>query len=83
MYSIAFEFETEQEMQQVVKLLWEKRGITGELEMYPTSAGRYRLVICSEKQISDSFLETVPGKRIQAKAGYGSAVVKEAPAEYN
>lgn len=81
MYSIAFEFETEQEMQQVAKHLWEKQGITGELEMYPTSSGRYRLVICSEKQIRDSVLEKLPGKRIQAKAGYGSAVLKEAPSE--
>lgn len=81
MYSIAFEFETRQEMEQVAKQLWDKQGITGELEMYPTSSGRYRLVICSEKQVRESVLEKLPGKRIQAKAGYGSAVLKEATGE--
>lgn len=77
MYSIALEFETEAEMQSVAELLWKKHGVTGELEMYPTSTGRYRLQIHSEKQIRDNVLEKLPGKKVQAKGGYGSAVPKE------
>lgn len=78
MYSVAFEFESEQEMQQVADQLWKKHAITGELEMYPTSSGRFRLHVYSEKQIKDSVLEKLPGKKVQAKGSYGSAVPKEA-----
>lgn len=81
MYSIAFEFETEEEMHQVAELLWKKHGVTGELEMYPTSNGRFRLHVYSEKQIKDSVLEKLPGKRVQAKGSYGSALPKEVAGE--
>ncbi|NLJ80991.1 MAG: hypothetical protein GX335_08205 [Firmicutes bacterium] len=78
MYSIAFEFETEEEMKQVAEELWEKHRITGELEMFPTVQGKFRLHVYSEKTIKDSILEKIPGKRIQAKGTYGSAKPKEA-----
>lgn len=77
MYSFAFEFETEQEMQQAAEQLWEKQGVTGEFEMYPTSGGRFRLHIISEQQIPDSLLEKLPGKKITSKMGFGSPVLKE------
>ncbi len=83
MYSFAFEFETKQVMEKVAKQLWDKQGITGELEMYSTSQGRFRLVVCSEKPIRDSVLDKVPGKRVQAKAGYGSVLPKEVSSEDN
>lgn len=81
MYSIAFEFETEQEMQSIAEQLYKKHGITGEFEMYPTSGGRYRLHICSEKPIKDNILEKLPGKKVQVKGGYGSATSKEAASD--
>lgn len=77
MYSIAFEFETEKEMLQVANQLWKKHGITGEQEMYQ-SGGRYRLHIYSEKQIKESILEKIPGKKIQSRGSYGTALPKEA-----
>lgn len=77
MYSIAFEFETEKDMHFVADQLWKKHGVTGELEMYPTSNGRYRLHVHSEKQIRDSVLEKLPGKKVQVKGSYGSATPKE------
>jgi hypothetical protein len=80
-YAIAFEFETEEEMHKVAELLWKKHGVTGELEMYPASSGRFRLHVHSEKQIRDSVLEKLPGKRIQAKGSFGSAAPKEVASE--
>jgi len=70
-YSIAYEFETEEEMQRVADQLWNKHGITGEFEMYKTGNGRFRLHIYSEKQIKDSVLDKLPGKNVQVKGNYG------------
>lgn len=81
MFSIAFEFETEEEMKNVAEQLWKKHGVTGELEMYPTSNGRYRLNIHSEKQIRDSVLDKLPGKKVPVKGSYGSATPKEVTSE--
>lgn len=80
MYSIAFEFETEKEMLHVADQLWKKYGLTGEQEMYP-AGGRYRLHVFSEKQIKDSILEKLPGKKVQAKGSYGTASPKEATSD--
>ena len=51
MYSIAYEFETEEQMKAVADQLWNKHGITGEFEMYQAGNGRFQLHIYSEKQI--------------------------------
>lgn len=83
MYSIALEFETEQQMQQAANHLWNKHGITGEFEMYPTSSGRFRLHIYSERPIKDSVLEKLPGKNVPVKGNYGVSVPKEALSDDN
>lgn len=76
MHSIAFEFETEDEMKQVSYELWEKHKISGEFEMYPTKEGRYRLHVFSEKPIKESILEKIDAKKVQSKGNYGSPVRK-------
>lgn len=83
MFSLALEFETEEQMQETADRLWNKHGITGEFEMYQTSSGRYRLHIYSEKQIRDSLLEKLPGKRVQIKGSFGSAIRSEVAREDN
>ncbi|NLJ74859.1 MAG: hypothetical protein GX331_07705 [Firmicutes bacterium] len=80
-FSVGFEFETEETMLTVAEKLWTKYGVTGELEMYPTSNQKYRLNIHSEKQIKESILDKVPGKRMQAKISYGTSVPKESQNE--
>lgn len=82
-YSIAYEFETEEQMQQVADQLWNKHGITGEFEMYQANNGRFRLHIYSEKQIKESVLEKLPGKHVQIKGNYGVPAPKEAASEDN
>lgn len=77
MFSIALEFESEQEMQAVADKLWNKHGISGELEMFQTSNGTFRLHIYSEKPIKESLLEKLPGKRVQIKGSFGAAVRSE------
>lgn len=80
-FSIGFEFETEEQMLATAEKLWKKHGITGELEMYPTSNQKYRLNIHSEKQIRESILDQIPGKRMQAKISYGTSAPKESQNE--
>ncbi|MDI9484181.1 MAG: hypothetical protein QM372_01755 [Bacillota bacterium] len=81
MYSIAFEFETEKDMQRVADQLWNKHGITGEFEMYPTNDGRFRLQINSEKQIRANILDKLPGKVVQVKGNFGVPAPKEVLSE--
>ena len=83
MYSIAYEFETEQDMQLVADQLWNKHGITGEFEMYQSPNGKCRLQIYSEKQVKESVLEKLPGKAVQVKGNYGVPAPKEVPSEDN
>jgi len=82
-YSIAYEFETEEQMQAVADQLWNKHGITGEFEMYQAANGRFRLHIYSEKQIKDSVLEKLPGKHVQVKGNYGVPAPTEVVSEDN
>jgi hypothetical protein len=82
-YSIAYEFETEEQMKAVADQLWNKHGITGEFEMYQAGNGRFRLHIYSEKQIRESVLEKLPGKHVQVKGSYGVPAPKEVVSEEN
>ncbi|HHW72535.1 MAG TPA: hypothetical protein GX393_04815 [Firmicutes bacterium] len=77
MNSLALEFETEEEMKAVADKLWHKYGVTGELEMFQTPSGAYRLHIYAEKPIKESILEKLPGKRVQIKGSFGAAVRSE------
>lgn len=77
MYSIAFEFETEEEMEKIAETLWNKHGITGEFEMYSTPEGKFRLQVFAEKKIKEGVLAKIPGAQIKTKGNYGSSAPKE------
>lgn len=83
MNTIALEFATEEEVRAAADKLWNKHGITGELEMFQTSSGAWRLHIYSEKPIKESILEKLPGKRVQIKGSFGAAMRAEVPSETN
>ncbi|HHU62148.1 MAG: hypothetical protein QM401_09890 [Bacillota bacterium] len=76
MHSIAFEFETEKELQEVADQLWKKHGISGEFEMYPTKDGHFRLHVFAEKPIRESILEKINAKKVQSKGSFGSPISK-------
>ncbi|HPT83705.1 MAG TPA: hypothetical protein PLM25_07435 [Limnochordia bacterium] len=83
MHSIALEFTSEEEMRAVADRLWNKHGVTGELEMFQTPSGTFRLHIYAEKPIKESILEKLPGKRVQIKGSCGAAVRAEVPSGSN
>lgn len=83
MNTIALEFATEQEMQAAADKLWNRHGITGELEMFQTPSGTFRLHVYSEKPIRESLIEKLPGKRVQIKGSFGAAVRTEVPSGSN
>lgn len=63
---LAFEFESEKELRDTVKKLWESLGVTGELAVRPLADGRWRLEINSEKEIRDATLEKFAQYRVEA-----------------
>lgn len=57
MQFLTFEFESEKDLRETVKKLWEQYGVSGELAIRPLSGDRWRLEITSEKDLRDSTLE--------------------------
>jgi hypothetical protein len=66
MQYLAFEFDTEKEMQEVVKKLWDQLGVTGELAVRPLANGRWRVDLAAEKELRDSTLEKLEKYRVEA-----------------
>lgn len=66
--SFALEFEDEASMRRAVEKLWEKNGITGEVDMTPLDEGRWRLDVHSEKTVRDSTIEALGGTRVKARS---------------
>jgi hypothetical protein len=66
MQVLAFEFDTEKEMRDTVKKLWETHGVSGELSTRPLSNNRWRLEINSEKELRESTLEKFAQWRVEA-----------------
>jgi hypothetical protein len=66
MQYMAFEFDDEKEMREIVKKLWEGYGVSGEVAIRPTSGGRWRVEITSEKELRDSTLEKFEKYKIDA-----------------
>lgn len=67
-HSFALEIETRKELDHAIKHLWEKLGVTGELEASPLEDGRWLLTVHSEKPVRDSTIDSLPGKRVKAKS---------------
>lgn len=65
--SFSLEFDDEEAMRKAVKRLWEKNGVTGEVDMYPLENGRWRLDVHSEKTVRDSTIESLGGTRVKPR----------------
>lgn len=66
--SFGLEFDSEDEMLAAVNRLWNQNKMTGEIEMLPLGNGAWRLNVHSEKQLRESLLESLPGKRVKARS---------------
>lgn len=64
--SFALEFEERDAMEETAEKLWNKHGVTGEMEKTPLDEGRWRLTIHSEKQLRDNTIESLKGTRVKA-----------------
>lgn len=65
METFAFEFDSEQEMRDTVKRLWDDTGVTGELAIRPLGDGRWRLEVTPEKEIRANILEKLSAYRVE------------------
>ena len=65
--SFGLEFDTEEEMLETAKKLWNVHKVTGEMEMVALPNGKWRLNIQSEKQLRDSTLEKLNGRLVTVK----------------
>lgn len=68
MQFLTFEFDQESEMREVARRLWEGLGVTGEIHIMPQPAGRWRLVVNSEKELRESTLKTFERYRVDTPA---------------
>lgn len=65
METLAFEFDTEKELRDTVKKLWEGLNVTGELAVRPLNGGRWRLEVTPEKELRESTLEKLSPYRVE------------------
>lgn len=62
---LVFEFDSEKEMEEVAKKLWDHYNVTGEMAMRRNSSGRWRLEVVSEKDLRESSLEKFAQYRVE------------------
>lgn len=65
MQYLTFEFDNEQDLEQVIRRLWDQMGVTGELASRPLAGGRWRLEVQSEKDLRESTLEKLKQWRVE------------------
>lgn len=66
MQHLIFEFATDREMKETVKILWEQHNVSGEMSIRPITGGRWRVEINSEKDIRESSLEKFTAYMVEA-----------------
>ncbi len=66
MQYLEFEFDTEKELRETVKKLWNGYNVTGEMAIRKTKDGRWRLEVVSEKDLRESTLEKFARWRIES-----------------
>lgn len=74
MQSFAMVFDTEAAVRQGARRLVTKFGVTGEIEMRPLPGGQWLLEVSSEKDLRESTLDKLQGKRVDP----GSLRLREA-----
>lgn len=67
-HSFAWEYDNREDLDETAKHLWNKLGITGELDIVPLEGDRWRLTVHSERPIRESTLESLKGESVQAKS---------------
>lgn len=65
MHVVIMEFERESELREAADYLWQKAGITGELNIKPAGRGIWRLELIAEKPVRQSVLEKLKGRRVE------------------
>ncbi|HEY8348050.1 MAG TPA: hypothetical protein VIL07_12415 [Symbiobacteriaceae bacterium] len=65
METLTFEFESEKELRDVVKKLWDNIGVTGELAIRPLGGGRWRMELTPERELRSSTLEKLAPYRVE------------------
>lgn len=66
MQHLIFEFQTEEQMRDIVHRLWEGIGVSGELDVRPTKDGKWRCEIYSEKELKEAQLGQFAEYRVEA-----------------
>ncbi len=64
MQVISLEFDSETDMQEATRKLWDEMKVTGEMQIKPTGISRWRVDLNSEKDLRESTLEKLPGRRV-------------------
>jgi len=60
------EFDDKDELRRCVELLQARYGVTGELSATPLTNHRWELQVVSEKRLSETVLEKLPGKKAES-----------------
>lgn len=66
MQHVVYEFENEEIMREVIEKLWNQHGVTGEMSVRPSTGGRWRMEMMSEKDVRESTLEKYASYRVEA-----------------
>ncbi|HWI53425.1 MAG TPA: hypothetical protein VNT01_14885 [Symbiobacteriaceae bacterium] len=66
MQYLAFEFESEKDMRETVKKLWDVHNVSGELSIRPIANSRWRVDVISEKELRETTLEKFAQWRVEA-----------------
>jgi len=69
MQSFSMLFKSEKDLRQSTSRLLKKHGVTGEIEIKPLAGGEWLLQVFSEKNLRESTIENLAGKRIEADSG--------------
>jgi hypothetical protein len=64
--SFAIVFDTEEALRQGARRLVMKLGVTGEIGIKPLADGTWLLEVSSEKDVRDTTLEKLEGRRVDA-----------------
>lgn len=65
MHVVIMEFERESDLHEAADYLWNKAGVTGELNIKPAGKGVWRMELIAEKAVRQSVLEKLKGRRVE------------------
>lgn len=68
MQIISLEFDNEKDLREATHRLWDDLKTSGEMQIKPIGSGRWRVDLHSEKDLRESTIEKLPGKRANQTA---------------